>query len=187
MLLAQGRPAQAVSFLERLHAAAVAQNRTGSLIEIQKLLGLALAASGEEGGAAGALAGALTLACLQGYVRVFADEGTPMAALLGRLIAAKKTEQAAARGVSMAYVARLFPSARSLPTRGSPNSWWSAWTRSRNTSATCWASSARLNAPRPSPGPASSTSFPSALPAADLGGHCRAAARLSGTIVPAGW
>ena len=108
VLLAQGRPAQAVSLLERLHAAAVAQNRTGSIIEIQTLLGLALAASGEEAGAADALAGALTLACLQGYVRVFADEGTPMAALLGRLVAAQKTEQAAARGVSMAYLARLF-------------------------------------------------------------------------------
>ena len=108
VLLAQGRPAQAVSFLERLHAAAVAQNRTGSIIEIQTLLGLALAASGEEAGAADALAGALTLACLQGYVRVFADEGTPMAALLGRLVAAQKTEQAAARGVSLAYLARLF-------------------------------------------------------------------------------
>ena len=108
MLLAQGRPAQAVSLLERLHAAAVAQNRTGSIIEIQTLLGLALAASGEEAVAADALAGALTLACPQGYVRVFADEGTPMAALLGRLVAAQKTEQAAARGVSLAYLARLF-------------------------------------------------------------------------------
>ena len=108
VLLAQGRPAQAVSLLERLHAAAVAQNRTGSIIEIQTLLALALAASGEEAGAADALAGALTLACPQGYVRVFADEGTPMAALLGRLVAAQKTEQAAARGVSLAYLARLF-------------------------------------------------------------------------------
>jgi hypothetical protein len=31
------------------------------------------------------------LACPQGYVRVFADEGRPMAALLGRLIAAQHT------------------------------------------------------------------------------------------------
>ena len=108
VLLAQGRPAQAVSLLERLHAAAVAQNRTGSIIQIQTLLALALAASGEEAGAADALAGALTLACPQGYVRVFADEGTPMAALLGRLVAAQKTEQAAAGGVSLAYLARLF-------------------------------------------------------------------------------
>ena len=38
-----------------------------------------------------ALAGALTLACPQGYVRVFADEGPPMAALLARLIAAQRS------------------------------------------------------------------------------------------------
>jgi len=39
----------------------------------------------------GRLAGTLTLARPQGYVRVFADEGPPMAALLGRLIAAQRT------------------------------------------------------------------------------------------------
>jgi LuxR family maltose regulon positive regulatory protein len=37
-----------------------------------------------------ALAGALTLACPRGYVRVFADEGSPMSALLARLIAAQR-------------------------------------------------------------------------------------------------
>jgi LuxR family maltose regulon positive regulatory protein len=41
-----------------------------------------------------ALAKALALACPQGYVRVFADEGPPMAALLSRLIAAQRTGQA---------------------------------------------------------------------------------------------
>ena len=46
------------------------------------------------------------LACPRGYVRVFADEGPPMAALLGRLIAAQRTGQAAA-GVPLGYLARL--------------------------------------------------------------------------------
>ena len=36
-------------------------------------------------GAVTALAGALLLASPQGHIRVFADEGPPMAALLGRL------------------------------------------------------------------------------------------------------
>ena len=46
------------------------------------------------------------LACPQAYVRVFADEGAPMAALLGRLVAAQRTAQAAA-GVPLGYLARL--------------------------------------------------------------------------------
>ena len=53
-----------------------------------------------------ALAEALLLACPQGHIRVFADEGSPMAALLGRLIAAQRAGRAAA-GVPLGYLARL--------------------------------------------------------------------------------
>ena len=53
-----------------------------------------------------ALADALTLACPQGYVRIFADEGKPMAALLGRLIMAQQAGQAAAE-VPLGCLARL--------------------------------------------------------------------------------
>ena len=106
VLLAQDRPGQALALLDRLDAAAAAQDRTGSLIEIGALRALALAASGQETAAVNALAGALTLACPQGYVRVFADEGPPMAALLGRLIAAQRAGQAAAE-VPFGCLARL--------------------------------------------------------------------------------
>ena len=106
ILLAQDRPAPALALLDRLHAPAVAQDRTGSLIEIGALRALALAASGEEAVAVTVLAEALLLACPQGYVRVFADEGPPMAALLGRLIAAQRTGRVAA-GVPLGYLARL--------------------------------------------------------------------------------
>ena len=105
ILLAQDRPGQALALLDRLHAAAKAQGRAGSLIETGALRALALAAAGDEG-AVTALAGALLLACPQRYVRVFADEGPPMAALLGRLIAAQRTGQAAAE-VPLGYLARL--------------------------------------------------------------------------------
>ncbi len=88
------------------HAAAAAQDRAGSLIETGALRALALAASGEEAAAVTGLAGALLLACPQGYVRVFADEGPPMAALLSRLIAAQGVGRAAA-GVPLGYLARL--------------------------------------------------------------------------------
>ena len=106
VLLAQDRPGQALALLDRLHAVAEAQDRTGSLIETGALRALALAASGEEAVAVTVLTEALLLACPQGYVRVFADEGPPMAALLGRLIAAQRTGQAAA-GVPLGYLARL--------------------------------------------------------------------------------
>ena len=107
VLLAQDRPDPALALLERLRAAAAAQDRTGSIIEIQALQALALAAAGDEDAAVDALAGALTLACPEGYVRVFADEGPPMAALLARLVVAQKAGQAPARDVPLGCLARL--------------------------------------------------------------------------------
>ena len=106
VLLAQDRPARALALLDRLHAAAAAQDRAGSLIEIGALRALALAASGEEAAAVDALAAALTLASPQGCVRVFADEGPPMAALLARLIAAQRSGGVAA-SVPLGCLARL--------------------------------------------------------------------------------
>ena len=106
VLLAQDRPGQALALLNRLHAAATAQDRTGSLIETGALRALALAATGDEPGAVTALAEALMLACKEGYIRVFADEGAPMAALLARLIAAQRTGHEAA-DVPLGYLARL--------------------------------------------------------------------------------
>ena len=106
VLLSQQRPAEALALLDRLYAAAVAQKRVGSVIEAGALRALALAACGEDAEAVNALADVLTLACPQGYVRVFADEGPPMAALLGRLIAAQRSGQAAV-GVPLGCLARL--------------------------------------------------------------------------------
>ena len=75
VLLARNDPGPALTLLQRLFDAAVGQGRVGSIIEIQALRALALAARGDHAGAFGALTEALTLACPQGYVRVFADEG----------------------------------------------------------------------------------------------------------------
>ena len=44
MLLARDRPGQALTLLDRLHEAAAAQDRTGSLIEVGALRALAPAA-----------------------------------------------------------------------------------------------------------------------------------------------
>ncbi len=107
VLLAQDRPGPALALLDGLYAAAVTQDRAGSVIEAGALRALALAASGRETGAVNALAEALVLACPQGYVRVFADEGPPMAALIARLVAAQRAEHGAARSVPLGCLARL--------------------------------------------------------------------------------
>ena len=106
VLLAEGQPGPALRLLDRLQALAAAQDRAGSLIELGALRALALAASGEQGAAVDALAAALALGCPHGYVRVFADEGLPMAALLGRLVTAQRAGQAT-EGIPLSCLARL--------------------------------------------------------------------------------
>jgi LuxR family maltose regulon positive regulatory protein len=106
VLLAQDRPGPALELLDRLYASAVAQDRIGSVIEAGALRALALAAGGHEEDAVTALAGVLALAGPRGYVRVLADEGPPMAALLGRLIAAQRAGQGEGR-IAIGYLARL--------------------------------------------------------------------------------
>jgi LuxR family transcriptional regulator, maltose regulon positive regulatory protein len=107
VLLAQDRPDAALALLERWLTEAVTAGRTASTIQIQTLLALALAASGDHARARRTLATALGLACRRGYVRVFADEGAPMAALLGQLAAAQLAGQAEASSVPADCLARV--------------------------------------------------------------------------------
>ena len=120
VLLAQDEPGRALSLLDRLHTDAAAQDRTGSLIEVGALRALALAASGAGDEAVAALARALRLACPQGLVRVFADEGPPMAALLGRLITAQRDGHTAAAAVPLGCLARLRHAFAAGPAAGGP-------------------------------------------------------------------
>jgi LuxR family transcriptional regulator, maltose regulon positive regulatory protein len=93
VLLAQDQAGPALSLLQRLLDEAVSQGRTGSVIEIQALRALTLAAGGDHASALGVLTEALTLARRHGYLRVFADEGAPMHALLTRLTAVQAGRQ----------------------------------------------------------------------------------------------
>jgi LuxR family transcriptional regulator, maltose regulon positive regulatory protein len=96
VLLAQAEREQALGLLERLDALAASQGRTGSLIGIRALRSLALQAAGDHQGALILLAGTLELAVPEGYVRVFVDEGPPMAALLRSLLGTRRRGRAAA-------------------------------------------------------------------------------------------
>jgi LuxR family maltose regulon positive regulatory protein len=106
VLIAGDQPGQASRLLDRLLGAATEQGRFGSAIEIHCLRALAHAARDDEDGALDALAEAVTLAAPQGWLRVFVDEGQPMAALLARLVA-KRGRDLTRAGVSLGYVSRL--------------------------------------------------------------------------------
>jgi LuxR family transcriptional regulator, maltose regulon positive regulatory protein len=106
VLLAQHDPRPALALLQRLLDAAASQGRAGSIIEIQALRALALAACGDHASALGALAEAIALARRHGHVRVLADEGAPMHALLAQLSAARPVQHGAGR-VDRGHLAAL--------------------------------------------------------------------------------
>jgi LuxR family transcriptional regulator, maltose regulon positive regulatory protein len=115
VLIAQGRDDpegpyfdDALRLIDLLLRAAESGARMGSVIEILILRALALYARRETSGAFVALERALSLAEPEAYVRVFVDEGRPMAALLSEVLKARRrggrgTKQLASHD----YVGRL--------------------------------------------------------------------------------
>jgi LuxR family maltose regulon positive regulatory protein len=85
--IAESNLEAAESLLLRLHQAAAAAGRNGSLIEILILQALTFAAQHRSEEALAALAQALDLAEPEGFVRLFLDEGPPLAALLRQAVA----------------------------------------------------------------------------------------------------
>ncbi len=82
VLITLHRLDEAKQWLANLLQLAEAQGRTGSVIEILILQAEALHASGEVKQAIERLSRALTLAEPEGYIRLFVDEGAPLAHLL---------------------------------------------------------------------------------------------------------
>ncbi len=98
VLIAQRKVDEALRLLNRLGENAEAKGRIGILIEILVLQAMALQAKGDNVHALSVLEKGLALTEPEGYVRVFVDEGAPMAELL---------RQAASRGVAPGYASRL--------------------------------------------------------------------------------
>jgi LuxR family maltose regulon positive regulatory protein len=90
--------AEAVPLLDRLLEAAQSMGRQGDAIRYLVLQALALHTAGDMASALASLSQALTLAEPEGYVRIFVDEGEPMAALLA---------QAAAQDIAPDYASTL--------------------------------------------------------------------------------
>jgi LuxR family maltose regulon positive regulatory protein len=94
----EGSLQEATRLLERLLRAAEDAARTGSVLEILMLQALAHQAQGDIPAALASLQRALTLAEPEGYIRIFLDEGQPLASLL---------RAAAKKGIAPGYVRRL--------------------------------------------------------------------------------
>jgi LuxR family maltose regulon positive regulatory protein len=94
----EGALDDALGLLDRLLQAAEAGGRMGSVIEILVLQALAYETLADIPSALTALARALALAEPEGYVRIFVDEGRPMARLLS---------EAATRGMMPDYTGKL--------------------------------------------------------------------------------
>jgi LuxR family maltose regulon positive regulatory protein len=82
VFVAQERLDEAAALLARMHAVAESSGRLGRLLELLILQALILYRQGDVTKALAPLAHALSIAERGGYVRIFVDEGAPMAALL---------------------------------------------------------------------------------------------------------
>jgi len=98
VLLAQGDPSAALAVLRPLRQQMEAKGLADERFKAMILQAVALRANGEEDKAVQLLAEALALAEPGGFIRIFVDEGAPMAHLLS---------EAAARGILPDYIAKL--------------------------------------------------------------------------------
>jgi len=98
ILMAQGNLDETIDLLPHLLDTAEAGGRTTKVIEILILQALVFQARDNTEGAITTLGKALTLAESEGFIRIFVDEGPPMARLL---------YEALNRGVATEYVQRL--------------------------------------------------------------------------------
>jgi LuxR family maltose regulon positive regulatory protein len=98
VIIAQKKPDEALKLLEWLLGVTETTGLMGSVIEILALQALALELQGDTAEATAKLERALSLAEPEGYIRLYIDEGPPMAVLLQR---------AASRGIAPHYVSQL--------------------------------------------------------------------------------
>jgi ATP/maltotriose-dependent transcriptional regulator MalT len=107
VLLAEGKTDEAVTFLEELLVDVRSTGMKAYEMVLLTLLALASERRGDTGLALDHLKSALSLAEPEGFVRVFVDEGAPMAALLRCLIQESRNDGDASNGGPEGYAGRL--------------------------------------------------------------------------------
>lgn len=98
ILIARGQAAAALDLLQQIYRVTEESGHISKAIELLNLEALALQASGDTADAVAVLERALSLAESGGFLRIFVDEGPPMARLL---------YDALSRGIAPDYVQRL--------------------------------------------------------------------------------
>jgi LuxR family transcriptional regulator, maltose regulon positive regulatory protein len=113
VLIARDEHDAALGLLGRLLGVAEATRSLGSAIEILAVLALAASDQGDEAQAMATVERALSLAEPEGYVRVFVDEGEPMAVLLQKSLRARRGERLiSSQYTSLEYVGALLTAFR---------------------------------------------------------------------------
>ena len=118
LLITQHRPDEAQPLLARLLLLAESERRMGNALEILVLQVVAQYACGDEAGAMERLSQALSLAEPEGYIRLFVDEGVPMAHLLVQMRSRAPGDQPC----SMHYREQLLAELGKAPDKDVPNS-----------------------------------------------------------------
>ncbi len=116
LLCAQGRAVDALVLLDRCLAEAERGGLWGQALEALLLRAVARRQRGDLNGALGDAERALALGEPEGYLRLFVEEGRPLAALLSQL--QKRFEPEKSTGYSAAYLARVlaaFPAGTESP------------------------------------------------------------------------
>ncbi len=107
VLLAEQKPAAALELLQRWQTSAVAQGRVAGVLRLRVLAARAHESAGDRAAALAALADGLVLAAPQSYLRVFLDEGAPIATLLRELATGRRLDQLGAGAVPREFLHRL--------------------------------------------------------------------------------
>lgn len=108
MLITQHRPDEVVPLLGRLLHLAEMQGRMGNALEILVLQAVAELSRGDVNQALVTLSRALSLAEPEGYIRLFADEGSPMANLLSQMWTRQRgVQRGTPNRFSLDYVEKL--------------------------------------------------------------------------------